>query len=194
MRTPLAIMAARIDSQQDAGQADGMRRDVERMRTLVDQLLLVARLERRDVRLEETVDLVALARDVVADCTPLAIAGGRDLALTPEVGQLPVRGGRQVLESALLNLVQNAVRAEPLGGTVDVIVRSPGQILVVDHGAGVALADRESIFDPFWRRDELHPGAGLGLTIVKETAIAHGGGVSVEETPGGGATFRLRLG
>lgn len=194
MRTPLAIMAARIDSQQDAGQAEGMRRDVERMRTLVDQLLLVARLERRDVRLEETVDLVALARDVVADCTPLAIAGGRDLALTPEVGHLPVRGGRQVLESALLNLVQNAVRAEPLGGVVEVIVRAPGEILVVDHGAGVAPADRESIFDPFWRRDELHPGAGLGLTIVKETAIAHGGGVSVEETSGGGATFRLRLG
>ena len=193
LRTPLAILAARIDSDQNEEQADGMRRDVERMRTLVDQLLLVARLERRDVRLEENVDLVSLARDVVADCTPLAIAGGRDIALAPEVGQAPVRGGRQVLESALINLVHNALRAEPVGGTVEVVVR-PHELLVVDHGAGVAPADRENVFDPFWRRDEQHPGAGLGLTIVKETAIAHGGEISIDETPGGGATFRLRIG
>lgn len=194
MRTPLAILAARIDSEHGAAQLDGMRRDVERMRTLVDQLLLVARLERRDVRLEETIDLVALARDVVADCTPLALAAGRDLALAPDSERVLVQGGRQVLESALINLVQNAVRAEPVGGTVEIIVRAPGEILVVDHGAGVAPRDRESVFDPFWRRDEQHPGAGLGLTIVKETAVAHGGAIFVEETPGGGATFRLRIG
>lgn len=194
MRTPLAILAARIDSQMEAGQSEGMRRDVERMRTLVDQLLLVARLERRDVRLDEELDLVALARDVVADCTPLAVAQGRDLALTPEVEHLPLRGSGPILQSALINLVQNAVRAEPHGGTVEVLVRAPGEILVVDHGAGVAPEDRERVFDPFWRRDEQHPGAGLGLTIVREAATAHGGEVSVEETPRGGATFRLTLG
>ena len=193
LRTPLAILAARIDSQSDHADAEGMRRDLSRMRTLVDQLLLIARLERREVRLEEPVDLVALARDVVADCSPLAIAGGRDLALTPQVARLVVRGERPVLESALLNLVQNAIRAEPSGGTVEVVVASSGEIQVIDHGAGVAEADRESIFDPFWRRDERHPGAGLGLTIVKEAAAAHGGSIRVEPTPGGGATFRLSL-
>lgn len=193
LRTPLAILAARIDSQADQAGAEGMRRDLARMRTLVDQLLLIARLERRGARLEEAVDLVALARDVVADCTPLAIASGRELALTPQVDRLVTHGERQVLESALLNLVQNAIRAEPPGGAVEILVAAPAEIRVIDHGAGVSEADRSSIFDPFWRRDERHPGAGLGLTIVKEAAAAHGGSIGVEPTPGGGATFRLRL-
>lgn len=193
LRTPLAILAARIDSHPDHADAAGMRRDLARMRTLVDQLLLIARLERRQVRLEEAVDLVALARDVVADCTPLAVAGGRDLALSLGPAHLVITGERLALESALLNLVQNAIRAEPVGGAVEVAVTATGEILVVDHGSGVAEEDRKSIFDPFWRRDEGHPGAGLGLTIVKEAAAAHGGSVSIEPTPGGGATFRLDL-
>ena len=193
LRTPLAVLAARIDSQSESDATVGMRRDVERMRTLVDQLLFIARLERQDMRRDEQLDLVALARDVVADCTPLAIGQGRRLALTPEVERLPVRASRLALESALSNLIQNAVRAEPPGGTVDVVVRAPAEILVIDHGAGISPAERERVFEPFWRRDEAHTGAGLGLAIVTEAAVAHGGGVSIAETPGGGATFRFKL-
>ncbi|SFK16079.1 HAMP domain-containing sensor histidine kinase [Caulobacter sp. UNC279MFTsu5.1] len=191
MRTPLAILAARVDSQPESELTAALRRDVERMRSLVDQLLFVARLERGDVPLEEPLDLVALARDVVADCTPLALAEGRDLALVPMVTRLPTRGGVAVLESALTNLVRNATRAEPPGGTVEVRVTSAGEIHVIDHGGGVADEDGRRIFEPFWRREHRTPGAGLGLTIVQEAMAAHGGAVKVGRTPGGGATFTM---
>jgi signal transduction histidine kinase len=164
------------------------------MRTLVDQLLLAARLEIADAPRDETFDLVALARDVVADCTPLALAQGRDLALMPAVERRMVRGSRRVIEGALTNLVNNAIRVEPLGGAVEVRVPDADELCVVDHGPGVPPRERELVFDPFWRRNDDHPGAGLGLAIVKQAAVLHGGRAFVEETPGGGATFHLWLG
>lgn len=193
MRTPLAILTARIDSLQGLSEADGMRGDIVRIRTLVDQLLFAARLERRDVLFDEAVDLVALARNVVAECAPLAVSIGRDLALVPEVDRLPATGSVRAIESAVSNLVQNAMRMEPVGGTVEVVVRAPADILVVDHGPGIPPAERGLVFEPFWRRDEAYPGAGLGLTIVREAAAVHGGSISIGETLGGGATFHLRL-
>ncbi len=83
---------------------------------------------------------------------------------------------------------------EPAGGIVEVVVRAPADILVIDHGPGIPPMEREQVFEPFWRRDEAYPGAGLGLTIVREAAAVHGGSIAIQETPGGGATFRLRLG
>jgi len=91
------------------------------------------------------------------------------------------------------NLIDNAIRAEPLGGTVDVSVLSGGIVEVSDHGPGINPEDRDVIFEPFWRKDELPPGTGLGLAIVREVMIRHGGDVSIEETCGGGATFLLRF-
>ena len=193
MRTPLAILAARIDSLGKVDEADGMRRDIGRMRSLVDQLLFVARLERRDVLFDETIDLVALARTVVANGAPLAVAQGRDLALVPGAASLPVVGSAHALESALTNLVQNALRFEPIGGTVEVVVAGPADIRVIDHGPGISPNDREHVFEPFWRREDGQNGAGLGLTIVREVTAIHGGAVSIEDTPGGGATVHIRL-
>jgi hypothetical protein len=83
LRTPLAILAARIDSLPPGDQVAGMRRDIKRMRAMVDQLLMVARLEASAARSEDLVDLVDLTRDVVADCSPLALAQDRQLALAP---------------------------------------------------------------------------------------------------------------
>lgn len=193
MRTPLAVLAARIDGLSDTAEAEALRRNVQRMRLLVNRLLFVARLERGEIPLDEPVDMVALARDVVADYAPLAIAEGREVALIPEVARLPLRGNAHALESALINLIENAVRVEPAGGTVDVIVRHPAEVLVRDHGPGIPPADKTRIFEPFWRRRERHIGAGLGLTIVQEVARAHRGNIRVEDTPGGGATFSFRI-
>lgn len=191
LRTPLAILAARLDSLAPSETVGGMRRDLERMRLLVDQLLLIARLEARQLVMDEAVDLVALARDAVADCTPLAIASGRDLALLALADGATVRGNARVLHGALRNLVENAVRAEPVGGTVKIAVGPGLAVAVIDHGRGVDEADRDRIFEPFWRREDSHPGTGLGLAIVREAAQVHGGRVIVDDTPGGGATFRL---
>lgn len=193
LRTPLAVLAARIDTLDGHPVAAGLRRDLERMRALVEQLLLVSRLERGDVLLDETLDLVELAREVVADLAPLAFTQDRRLEFIPLCPNRSFRGGRRVLEGALANLIRNAIRAEPAGGTVVVSVGPCLEFTVTDHGDGVAPDDRERIFEPFWRRSEDHAGAGLGLTIVREAAEAHGGAVSLRETEGGGATFRVKL-
>ncbi|HMK89134.1 MAG TPA: HAMP domain-containing sensor histidine kinase, partial [Methylocystis sp.] len=70
-------------------------------------------------------------------------------------------------------------------------VEANGIIAVIDHGKGVAPADRNRIFERFWRKSDSDSGSGLGLAIAKDIMDAHGGRIWVEETPGGGATFKL---
>ena len=91
------------------------------------------------------------------------------------------------------NLIGNALKAEPVGGTVLVRLRPEGEVEVIDHGEGVAPCHRETIFEPFWRKSEATPGSGLGLAIAKELISKLHGRICVEETPGGGATFKLRF-
>ena len=95
------------------------------------------------------------------------------------------------MHSVITNLVDNALRAEPEGGTVILRVGADAIVEVVDHGAGAAERDRQLVFEPFWRKSEATPGAGLGLAIAKELLDALGGRIWVEDTPGGGATFKL---
>jgi two-component system sensor histidine kinase MprB len=110
-----------------------------------------------------------------------------DLAPTVVEG-MPDRLGR-----AINNLLDNAAKYSPPGGTVEIVVRD-GEIAVRDHGPGVAPEDRPFIFDRFRRGANADaPGSGLGLAIVRQVAEAHGGHVTVEDAPGGGALFRLRL-
>jgi two-component system sensor histidine kinase MprB len=113
-----------------------------------------------------------------------------DMTLAPcVVGAAPDRLGR-----AVNNLLDNAAKHSPPGGVVEVGV-SGGELTVRDHGPGVAPEDAPHVFDRFYRgagaRDR--PGSGLGLAIVRQVAEAHGGAVSVEDAPGGGAMFRLAL-
>jgi signal transduction histidine kinase len=194
LRTPVAILQARVDSLPEAApERAALARDLRRMTLLLDQLLAVARLGQAETLQEATpIDLAALARRVVGDMAPLAIRSGRSLAL--EAGTaVSVRGHAQALESALGNLVENALRAEPPGGTVVVVVGPGARLAVVDHGPGVAEAERSFLFEPFWRREDGSRGTGLGLAMVREVARLHGGTAEVCETAGGGATFTLRL-
>jgi two-component system sensor histidine kinase MprB len=113
-----------------------------------------------------------------------------DMTLAPcVVAAPPDRLGR-----AVNNLLDNAAKHSPPGGIVEVGV-ARGELTVRDHGPGVAPQDAPHVFDRFYRgagaRDR--PGSGLGLAIVRQVAEAHGGAVSVEEAPGGGAMFRLAL-
>lgn len=194
LRTPVAILQARVDALPPDGtmRAD-LLRDVHRIRTLIEQVLLSARLGERGVTAEEPVELVGLVRAVVAACAPLAIRGGRAIEFETSVAAAPVLGNPRAIEGAVTNLIDNAVRAAPAASLVTVAVRAGAVIEVTDRGPGVAPADRDYVFEPFWRKDERDPGTGLGLAIVREVARLHGGTASVGETPGGGATFRLHL-
>ena len=104
------------------------------------------------------------------------------------------RGAARPARAAVGNLLDNAAKYGPPGGVVEVTVRD-GELAVRDHGPGVADADAPFVFDRFYRGDGARgrQGSGLGLAIVRQVAESHGGGVTVEAAPGGGALFRLRL-
>jgi signal transduction histidine kinase len=191
--TPIAILRARLDDPDDESLRRDQRRDLRRLQVIVEQLLVSARTSERGGEQKELLDLAVLARLRIADYAPLARESGRRIDFEGPSSGVALRGYRQALESMIDNLVDNALRAEPAGGAVVVRVAQGAILEVIDHGEGVAQEDRKMIFEPFWRKSEATPGAGLGLAIVKEFMELHGGQIFVEETPGGGATFKVKL-
>ncbi|HEX7124150.1 MAG TPA: HAMP domain-containing sensor histidine kinase [Thermodesulfobacteriota bacterium] len=193
LRTPLAVLTARIDSL-DGPASDGLRRDAARLNRLAEQLLRAGRLDAGPLDVSQPVDLRQIAVEALGALAPLAIREGRALGLTGEPGPVWVRGNRPALLVAIENLLENALVHTPAPGGVEVEVSADGTVRVKDEGPGVPPADREAIFRRFVRGKDAKPGgAGLGLAIVMETARAHGGSVTVADRPGGGAVFEMRL-
>ncbi|WP_292533151.1 HAMP domain-containing sensor histidine kinase [Methylocystis sp.] len=191
LRTPLTILNARIESPEKPGFKDHLLRDVKRLRNIVEQLLAFARHGRDNPALRREVDLIELTQGVVDDHALLAIKCGKGIEFQSIAPNQLVSVDRPGIEGILRNLIDNALRAEPIGGTVIVRVGPGREITVEDHGEGVADEHRDKVFEPFWRKDAATPGTGLGLPIAREIMEAHGGGIVVTETMGGGATFKL---
>jgi two-component system sensor histidine kinase MprB len=105
-----------------------------------------------------------------------------------------VRGDEPSLERAVLNLLDNAVKFGPPGGSIGVRLHD-GELTVRDHGPGIDPADAPHVFERFWRSDTARalPGSGLGLAIVARTVQESGGTVALEPAPGGGTLARMRL-
>lgn len=193
LRTPVSILGLHVDQLTASDLKTRLQLDVARVQTLVEQLVSVARLGQSHVAMDELVDITQLLRDVVADRAPIAYRAGREIELDAASVAAPFRGNRQALFSALANVIDNAIRAEPPGGVV--VVRLVNDAVeIVDHGRGVRPEDRAIVFEPFWRGSTNPPGAGLGLAIVREIADRHQINVSIADTAGGGSTFRLDLG
>ncbi len=198
LRTPVAILLARIDAGQgDARHKQELKRDAQRIGLLVEQLLAVARLDHHGVTLDEEIELVGSVRGLIADRAPLAIRMRRNLVFAPPRGAVLVLGHARALESAIANLLDNALAVEPECGSVDVsiAVEAGGQVVlqIADHGPGIDDAERDLVFQPFWRKDERRVGSGLGMTIAQKVVVRHGGAIAISETPGGGATLRITL-
>jgi signal transduction histidine kinase len=194
LRTPLAILRLRADTLADQDAARMIRADVERMGRLVDQLLVITEMETFALSSTDKVDLREIGLEVSSFMAPLAIAAAKYLEL--DVGEAPVwiRGQGEALVRALRNLVENAIAHTPAGGAVVIAVDADGSVAVSDQGVGVAEHERELIFQRFWRRDrQSAKGSGLGLSIVQRIVAAHGGSITVDSTPSGGARFLLRF-
>jgi signal transduction histidine kinase len=194
LRTPLAILRARIDGLKEGTTKSGLIRDLERMSRLVSQLLLAGRLELQAPAPDVVVDLAEVASETVERMTPLRAASEHPLKLLLPGNPIKIQGDAESLGDALRNLIENAFAHSPPGAPVEIEVTPGGAIEVRDSGHGVPAKNRKRIFERFWRGERATgDGAGLGLSIVQAIATRHRGTVTVGDNPGGGAVFRLQF-
>jgi two-component system OmpR family sensor kinase len=206
LRTPLTSIRGysellRRGASKSPSDAEIARRRIEeesvRMSVLVDDMLLIARLDQGRPLEKEPVDLQAIARDAAADAR--VVAPQRKITLTAP-SPVVVEGDDTRLRQVLGNLVRNAIVHTPQQTAIEIAVSTEdgvGRMSVADHGPGLVAEELDHIFEPFYRADPSRSrdsgGAGLGLSIVSAVVTAHGGRVTVKETSGGGATFEVEL-
>lgn len=193
LRTPLAALQLQTDallrSQDEAERraaADSLAAGVKRANRMIEQLLSLARHEPRAESLQERVALADLVQETVRELIPLADAKHIDLGVT-EAQPLIVCGNREALRTLLRNLIDNAIRYTPEHGRVDVSVQEGERhsmraavLRVADTGPGIAASERERVFDRFYRvPGATSSGSGLGLSIVKAIADAHGASIAL---------------
>lgn len=171
--------------------------ETRRMGVLVDDLLLLARIDQGRPLERSPVDLEALVMDACADAR--VSDPGRTITARA-AAPLVIAGDEARLRQVLANLLRNALVHTPTGTPIEVEVRPAREmaiIEVIDHGMGIPAAARGRVFERFHRADPEQSrdrgGSGLGLSIVAAVVAAHAGRVGVSDTPGGGATFRIEL-
>jgi PAS domain S-box-containing protein len=208
LRTPLTSIRGYIDLiLEDEALTDQQRRflqiadrNSDRLLRLVGDLLFLAQLESGTLDLApERVDLASVAADSVTAAQPAAEAKEIALEFSAE-GPAPLEGDPARLGQVVDNLVSNAIKFTPAGGSVIVSVGTDGPsaaLEVRDSGIGIAAADHAYLFDRFFRTAEANeraiPGTGLGLTVSKALVEAHGGTISVAGVEDGGTVFRVEL-
>jgi signal transduction histidine kinase len=203
LRTPLAVIRAELEELEDTGPLPpdrqamlvGARRAAARCERLIASLLTLARSE-AELERRVPVDLAALTRE--------ALAGARgapppDMVVEAELGPAEARGDPVLLESLVVNLVENAVRHNVPRGRLRVATRQGGgwaQLVVENSGPPVDPREVEALFAPFARPEAsrgIAEGSGLGLSIVRAVAAAHGGAVAAVPRDGGGLVVTVRL-
>ena len=198
LRTPLTALDLQVQGLRATaagGEHDEAVRRLEagvaRASRLVEQLLALAREERGRDREREPVALPDVVRDVIEEMLPLADQRGVDLGME-RTDAVRVAGDREALRVLVRNLLDNAIRHAPAGSRVDVSVERrggtpPGAVLVVtDAGPGIPPAERERVFDRFYRvPGTAAPGSGIGLALVRSIASHHQAAVRLDDGPGG---------
>lgn len=203
LRTPLNAMRTLGEyalTREEIGEKDEaiaqMLNKSEEMRALVDQLLLIARLDAGQMPAEDGVALSSLMEDIALDMEP--VAQERNITIETDLQPAFVRGNRALLTRAVINLVDNAIRYGREGGRIDMaLAREGGEavIRVTDDGEGLDEAALAHVFERFWRADSARStqGTGIGLAIVHAAAKAHGGSAQALSAPEKGCSFIIRL-
>lgn len=208
LRTPLTIMRGELetavqDPKLDADVRETLGAVLEetvRLSKIVDQLLTMSRLDAGEAFLEVSrFDFSELVRTTVEYMRLLA--DEKKLTLKVKAAEeVPVEGDQPRLQQVIVNLLDNAIKYTPEGGSITVSVRREPEaavLTVTDTGIGISLEGQAHIFERFYRTDKARSrelgGTGLGLSIVKSIGAAHGGRVSVQSTEGQGSTFRFEV-
>lgn len=193
LRTPLAVLSARIEKLPGGREIEAVRADIAALRRLVNQLLSAAQADTLVVDAARRCDLSAVAEGVVGALAPLAIREGRRLAFEAQPGTM-VRGDADAIAHALRNLVENALRFSPPGEEVLVRVSRTGRLEVLDRGPGIPDEQKPLVTKRFWRASASDlGGTGLGLSIVQRIAEAHGSTLDIEDHDKGGTALSIRF-
>ncbi len=211
LKTPLTVLRAGVERaittpnlpQDTLATLEETLQEIKRMTELVDALLTLARADEGIAPLHrEPVDLRAIVEEVRETGELLAEESGVRVDVATPPGPMVVSVDATRIRQLILNLLTNAVKYTPPGGTVRMqLGAADGRVIlsVADTGIGIAPGDLPHIFDRFWRADSARtrtgerPGAGLGLAISKWIAEAHGGRIDVVSRPGRGTTFTVTL-
>jgi signal transduction histidine kinase len=204
LRGPLTVIRGNLDllkrnlSEEDRAESTRvLEAEMTRMTRIVNDLLVLAEVESGPLEQQQTVSL----KDILLDAQDraLLLAGNRKIAIGRQE-DLWVKGDGHKLDQMVNNLVTNAIKYTPDGGTITLSLYQDGDwacLEVADTGIGISAEHLPHIFDRFYRVDKAHSraggGTGLGLAIVKGIAQQHGGNVTVTSEPGKGSTFIVRL-
>ncbi|MDR3536401.1 MAG: HAMP domain-containing sensor histidine kinase [Acetobacteraceae bacterium] len=193
LRTPLAVLRLQASQLAAGPLRDAIAAELDGLANLVNQLLRFAQAEDVMARERHLVDVGAVARAVCEDLAGAAAVRRIALAFDAPPHGVELLGHAALIDIAVRNLLDNAIRHTPAGGTVAVTVNAAGDVAVDDDGPGVPDEQKELIFARFYRADRQRSGSGIGLALVRRIARLHGGDATVEDRPGGGARFLLRL-
>lgn len=206
LRTPLMAMQSTVEAmidgvfKPDAERLETLNSEVQRLSRLVDALLKLSRLESRTKPIEQKkVDLTEMLSSVVQTHQAYIHDAGLNLEFEYDP-HVYVFGDADLLRQATANLISNAVRYTPEGGTITIMARKGdlmGQIVVKDTGIGLTPEEAKLVFQRFWRADSGRAratgGLGIGLSVVKEIVEQHNGWVRVEGRPNEGACFTIYI-
>ncbi len=208
LRSPLTVIRASLSAAENAADEQEAKKyskaavaEAERMSRLVNDLLLLAGGDARSWKVQrEQLDLDTLLIETSEQFAPIAKKSGLTLLLNLPEETLPaVAGDADRMRQILAVLLNNAIQYAPHGSELLLTARhrkNKVEIDVVDHGNGLPEEEKQKVFERFYRVDKSRTDKerfGLGLPVAKELTELHGGSISVQDTPGGGATFRVTL-
>ena len=205
LRTPLAVMRTRFEvfDKNKAPDITEYKETISMARTQIDRLshvidLLLEMTELQSAEKSDDISLAELVEEVICDLTE--VSEKKSVSLIQKPGNAIVTGSDTLIYRAIYNLVENAIKYNKEGGEVSVSIEDDEQfskVIISDTGPGIAKEDWEKIFEPFFRvdksRSRMMGGAGLGLALVKEIAVQHGGDVRVADSTDNGTTIELSL-
>ena len=205
LRTPLAVMSTKfevfeknkIPDEADYKEAIGMARtQTDRLSHVIDILLEMTELQ--SAPKSDSISLAEITEEVICDL--VAVAEKKSISLVQDDGEARLTGSDTLVYRAIYNLIENAIKYNKEGGKVSVAItedESFAKVIITDTGSGIAKEDWDRIFEPFFRVDKSRSrsmgGAGLGLALVKEIAVRHGGDVKVIESSNKGSSIELSL-
>lgn len=205
LRTPLAVMGTKFEvfeknknpDEADYKEAINMARtQTDRLSHVIDILLEMTELQ--SAPKSDSISLSEISEEVICDL--VAVADKKHISLIQEDGEARLTGSDTLVYRAIYNLIENAIKYNKEGGTVSVAIaedESFAKVIITDTGSGIAKEDWDKIFEPFFRVDKSRSrsmgGAGLGLALVKEIAVRHGGDVKVIESSERGSSIELSL-